>query len=33
MTLDYTKFKKINLKLDCFYLPFSLQADARVLMQ
>lgn len=33
MTLDYRKFKKINLKLDCFFLPFFLQAEARVLRQ
>jgi hypothetical protein len=33
MALDYRKFKKINLKLDCFFLPFFLQAEATVLMQ
>ena len=33
MALDYRKFKKINLKFDCFFLPFFLQAEARVLMQ
>jgi hypothetical protein len=33
MALDYRKFKKINLKMDCFFLPFILQAEARVLMQ
>jgi len=33
MTLDYRKFKKINLKVDSFFLPFCLQAEARVLMQ
>jgi len=33
MALDYRKFKKINLKLDCFFLPFFLPAEATVLMQ
>jgi len=33
MTLDYRKFKKINLKVDCFWLAFFLQAETRVLMQ
>jgi hypothetical protein len=33
MTLDYRKFKKINLKVGCFFLPFFLQTEARVLMQ
>jgi hypothetical protein len=33
MTLDRRKFKKINFKVDCFWLAFFLQAEARVLMQ
>jgi len=33
MTLNYRKFKKINLKVDCFWQAFFLQAEDRVLMQ
>ena len=33
MALDFRKFKKINLRVDCFFLPFFLQAEATVLIQ